>query len=276
MDGVPGLTGEGCLEIGWDIVKIFALYNIKGGVGKTASAVNLAYLSSVKGHRTLVWDLDPQGAATFYFRVKPKLAGGSRKLLQSKKKSPLRKQIRGSDFELLDLVPADFSIRNLDVELEGTKKPSERLARLLEPLEDEYDHVFLDCAPSISLTSESIFAAADVLLVPTIPTPLSVRTLEQLDRHLAEEGDGLDLRVLPFMCMVDRRKKMHRAAEDLALELQGSLQRVEPFLDARIPYSSTVEHMGVERAPVASFAYRSSANRAYRALWDSIEQRIGI
>lgn len=261
-------------------MKVFALFNIKGGVGKTASAVNLAHLSAAEGHRTLVWDLDPQGAASFYFRIKPKIKGGATKLLSQakkkpKKKSPLDKQIRGSDFELLDLVPADFSFRNLDLELDATKKPTQRLSRLLEPLDDEYDHVFLDCAPSISLTSESIFVAADVLLVPTIPTPLSIRTLEQLDDHLVESGTR-KLRTLPFMCMVDRRKKLHRAAEELADDCGERLQRTDAFLDTRIPYSSHIEQMGLERAPVESFAPRGVAAKAYRELWAEIQDRLGI
>lgn len=260
-------------------MKVFALFNIKGGVGKTASAVNLAYLSAAEGHRTLVWDLDPQGAASFYFRIKPKIKGGATKLLSQakkvKKKSPLDKQIRGSDFERLDLVPADFSFRNLDLELDATKKPTQRLARLLEPLDDEYDHIFLDCAPSISLTSESIFAAADVLLVPTIPTPLSIRTLEQLDAHLVESGVR-KLRTLPFMCMVDRRKKLHRAAEELATECGERLERTDAFLETRIPYSSHIEQMGLERAPVESFAPHGVAARAYRDLWAELGDRLGI
>lgn len=254
-------------------MQVFALYNIKGGVGKTASAVNLAYLSAFTGHRTLVWDLDPQAAATFYFRVEPKIKGGSKKLLAKPKKSPLGRQIRGTDFEGLDLVPGDFSFRHLDLDLDATKKPTRRLARLLKPLVGEYDHVFLDCAPSISLTSESVFEAADVLLVPTIPTPLSIRTLTQLDRHLAKDGPET-LRLLPFLCMVDRRKQMHRDAEALAARAAGELQRSEPFLETVIPYASQVERMGVERAPVMAFDRSCPASRAYRELWWEIRARL--
>ena len=258
-------------------MQVLALFNIKGGVGKTASTVNLAHLAAADGFRTLVWDLDPQGAASFYFRIKPRIKGGATKLLAKakKKQSPLDKQIRGSDFEGLDLVPADFSFRNLDLELDATKKPTRRLARLLDPLDDEYDLVFLDCAPSISLTSESVFEAADTLLVPTIPTPLSIRTLEQLDGHLQDSGPK-KLRTLPFMCMVDRRKKLHRAAEELAADCAERLERTEPFLQTRIPYSSHVEQMGLERAPVMAFAHRGAAAVAYRALWDELKERLGL
>ncbi|MCP3961069.1 MAG: ParA family protein [bacterium] len=254
-------------------MKTLALYNIKGGVGKTASAVNLSFLASLTGSRVLVWDLDPQGAATFYFRIKPKIKGGGEKLLKKKNRAKLDREIRGTDFEGLDLVPADFSYRNLDLALDGKKNPARCLARLLEPMAEEYDYVFLDCAPSISLTSESIHAAADLLLVPTIPTPLSVRTLEQLDRHLRRQGPE-DLAVVPFMCMVDRRKKLHRQARELVTESDYRFRRVAEPLETQIPYSSLIEQMGVHRMPLHHFAYRSAPAKAYRSLWREIEAKL--
>ena len=255
-------------------MKTFALYNIKGGVGKTAGAVNLSFLAALSGARVLVWDLDPQGAASFYFRIKPKIKGGGGKLLKKKNRSKLDREIRGTDFEGLDLVPADFSFRNLDLALDAAKNPRRCLARLLEPLAEEYDHVFLDCAPSISLTSESIFAASDVLLVPTIPTPLSWRTLKQLDRHLSREGPE-HLTAQPFLCMVDRRRKLHRAGSELFTKEDGRLARTARLLETEIPYSSLIEQMGLHRTPLHVFAYRSAPARAYLDLWHEIVARYG-
>jgi cellulose biosynthesis protein BcsQ len=246
-------------------VKIFAIYNIKGGVGKTASAVNLAYLSALGGARTLVWDLDPQGAATFYFRVKPKVKGGGKRLIEGKRK--LDPRIRGTDYERLDILPADFSYRHLDLFLDGAKKPRKVLRRLLKPFAGEYDHVFLDCAPSISLVSESVFVAADCLLVPSIPTTLSLMTLGRLARHL-EKNDLGTLLVCPFFCMADLRKSMHR---EICLNPQDVPY---PFLEARIPYSSYVERMGIHRAPLATFAGWSAPAHAYEDLWKQIKSRV--
>ena len=83
----------------------------------------------------------------------------------------------------------------MDLALDSFKHPTRRLARVLEPLRDEYDYIFLDCPPSISLVSESVFEAADALLVPIIPATLSSRTFEQL-AELAEGRAGQVLRVL--------------------------------------------------------------------------------
>ena len=151
-------------------MKVIATYNIKGGVGKTATAVNLAWLAAQEGAPTLIWDLDPQGAASYYFRIKPRIKGGGKKLLQGKRH--LDDYIRGTDYEWLDLLPADFSYRNMDIIFDYGKRPERHLNKLLKPFHSEYYYVFLDCPPSISLTSENVFSAADALLIPTIPTTL--------------------------------------------------------------------------------------------------------
>ena len=246
-------------------MKILASYNIKGGVGKTAAAVNLAYLAAGEGARTLVWDLDPQGAATYYFRVKPKVKGGTRKLL--KKRADVDDRVRGTDYPQLDLLPSDFSYRNMDIVLDEAKKPRRRLARLLEPLAGEYDYVFLDCPPSISLLSEAVFGAADALLVPIIPTTLSLRTLDQILAFRAENGFE-QVAVLPFFSMVDRRKKLHRQI------LQTLPADCPELLSAQIPYASDVEQMGVQREPLACYAPRSRSALAYAALWREIRGRL--
>ena len=113
-------------------MKVYATYNIKGGVGKTSAAVNLAHLAALDGHNVLLWDLDPQGAATYMFRVRPKVKGGGRALVEGSRS--LDDAIKASDFDGLDVVPADFRYRNLDVQLDDMKRPTRRIRELLRPL----------------------------------------------------------------------------------------------------------------------------------------------
>ena len=245
-------------------MKIFATYNIKGGVGKTATAVNLGYLAARDGFRVLLWDLDPQGAASFLFRVKPRVKGGGKALIQGSR--PIDGAIKGTDFENLDLLPADFTYRNLDLLLDAAKQPARKLASLLRPLKADYDAVFLDCPPSISLLSESVLHAADLLLVPLIPTTLSVRTLDQLTEFVGG-FNGHRPEVLAFFSMIDRRKRLHtQIAQDLPAQRSD-------FAAAAIPALSVVEQMSVQRAPVTVFAPRSQASRQYAALWQEARER---
>ncbi len=245
-------------------MKIVGVYNIKGGVGKTASAVNIAHLAASSGLRTLIWDLDPQAAATFYLRVKPKVKRSKRMLRD--KGFDLDNVVKGSDFVNLDLLPADFSYRNMDLLLGENKKPAMRLLKLLRPLADAYDLVILDCPPSISLVSENIFRAADVLLLPTIPTTLSLRTMEQLLDFM--EGHELKTPVYAFYSMVDRRKRLHQDVMASPADPRCSV------LNTVIPYATEVERMGLERRPVTDYAPRSTAGRAYEGLWDELRWKV--
>ena len=263
------------------MTRILATYSIKGGVGKTTTAVNLAYLSARNGARSLVWDLDPQGAATYLFRIKPRVKGGGQALVRGR--SMADRLVKGTDFDGLDLLPADLSYRHMDLHLDQTKRPTRRLVRVLAPLKKEYDCIILDCPPSLSLVSESVFEAAATVLVPMIPAPLPARTLDQLEDFLksdGKKGDNKDAgrhpghrtkrdpKVLAFFAMVDHRRRLHR---QIVEDLVGSRSDV---LSTEIPVSTIFEQMGVRREPVEVFAANSRAAEAYRALWQEVTNLI--
>ena len=246
-------------------MKIIACYNIKGGVGKTTTVVNLAYLAAAQGWRCLIWDLDPQAAASFYFRIKPKVKQGLQGLL--KRKTSLADIIKATDYANLDIIPADISYRKMELLLADRKKPKQQLHKLLRPFDTEYDYIFLDCPPGSSLVSASVLHAVDVLLVPVIPTILSLRTLEQLLKF-SKSQQLSPLCIMPFYSMVDRRKNLHR------IMLKNPPKKGPVFLDACIPYSSEVEQMGVHRAPLASYAGKSRNVMAYRSLLVEMDKRM--
>jgi len=242
-----------------------AIYSIKGGVGKTATAVNLAAAAAAAGRRVLVWDLDPQGAATFYFRVDASVTGGGRGLLEGKR-GPAN-AVQSTDIDGVDVLPADFSYRNFDLDLREVGKPRKRMRAILERFEATYDLILLDCPPSVSLLSEAALAAVDVALTPLIPTTLSVRTYEQL---LAQRRELRlkNLRILPFFTMADRRKRLHRDLVDLFLASDVG------FLRTVIPFASEIERMGLSRRPVVLSASKSPAARAYAELWDELSEAL--
>ena len=247
-------------------MKTTALFSIKGGVGKTAAAVNLAHLAALGGSRTLLWDLDPQGAASFYLRIRPKLPGGSRRLL--KRKNRLGEAIKASDFAGLDVIPADFSLRSLVLELNDLDNPLARLRRLLRSLRGDYDLVFVDCGPGVSLVSDAVMRASDLVLVPTIPTTLSLRTYAQLLAHA--KAKALDAAIVPFFSMADRRRRLHR---DVMLEFASRSPECSRIF---IPYATGVEQMGPRRLPVTAFAPGSAPARAFVQLWAQVARRLGV
>jgi cellulose biosynthesis protein BcsQ len=246
-------------------VKIIALYSIKGGVGKTAACVNLAYLAARQQVPTLLCDLDPQGSSTFYFRIQPKPKYNSRKFLKGGKR--IDKAIRGTDFPGLDLLPADLSYRNLDIQLNGFAKSRRRLKHLLGELRGRYDFIFLDCPPNITLVSENVFEAADVILVPLIPTTLSMLTYRKLI-HFFDDAGLKPNKLHPFLSMVETRKRMHR---DTIREILAA--KINP-LNAVIPYTADVEKMGMYRSPLTQHRPASLGARAFDRLWEEIKTRL--
>jgi chromosome partitioning protein len=246
---------------------VVASYALKGGVGKTAAAVNLAWLAAQDGNRTLLWDLDPQAAATFLLRTKAKVKGGARKLLQGK--SDVRDAVKETAYDRLELLPAEALYDSADLDLGETKKSEQRVERVLRPLTDDYDLIVLDCPPGLSLLSTNIVNAADLLLVPLVPSPLSLRTLDHVV-ELAASVEPPAPRVMAFFSMVDGRRPLHR---DVTALVHGKYADVAT---ASVPTSAVVERMGQRRAPVEVFAPHSPAAAAFRALWVEVGTRLGL
>ncbi|MEY4850358.1 MAG: hypothetical protein RLZZ331_1362 [Pseudomonadota bacterium] len=237
-------------------MRCIALFSVKGGVGKTALAVNMAHAAAtLSGRRTLLWDLDAQGAASWLLKVEPRAGAKARKGLAE---ADLADLVQPTAFPNLDVLAADRSLRRLEADLatEGEK----RLKKALKSLEDRYDRIILDCPPGLTELADQLFRAADLIVVPLIPSPLSTRALAQLTEHLTTEMKSPPP-VMPVFSMADRRKSLHREA--LAAHPEWPV----------IPYAAAVEAMTATRQPL--LAGRSSpAATAIAGLWAAVERRL--
>lgn len=239
-----------------------ALYNLKGGVGKTAATINLAFLSAQQGFKTLIWDLDPQGSSSFYLGAQASVKNESKKILSNE--FELLHAIQATPYENLDVVPADLSARHADVLLHEMKQSRKKIASLLAPLQKKYDVIFLDSPPGISLLHETIFYAADWVLMPNIPTTLSIRSYETVMDYF--RANDLDIaKIKCFFSMVDHRKNLHH-------EVMTEFYKDKVFFKNYIPYLSDVEKMGIQQAPLATFARTSYAAQCYQDLWKEIRK----
>ena len=239
---------------------IIAVYNAKGGVGKTTLAVNLAWASAtLSSRRTLLWDLDAQGAASYILGQEP---GGKKAKASITRDADPSKLIRPTEIDRLDVLPADESLRNLDYAFHDLGK-RKRLAKIASNLEGAYDRIIIDCPPGLTDTSDQILRAADLAVIPVIPAILSRRALDEIKAHVGQKK-GPKVLLAPVFSMVDRRRLLHRHA----LESQ-------PGWPA-IPMASAYEKMSEARAPIGElFPHSSPPVEAVVKLWRRIERELG-
>ncbi len=240
-----------------------ALYNLKGGVGKTTASINLAYLSAKEGYKTLIWDLDPQGSSSFFLGVKATVKNEAKKLFNNE--LSVLDTVQETAYENLSIIPSDLSARHADILLNEFKQSKKKLASMIALLENAFDIVILDCPPGISLLHDNIFNAADWILMPNIPTTLSIRSYSTVANYFDEHA--LDKEKLKcFFSMVDHRKNLHH-------EVMNQFYKDKIFFKNYIPYLSDIEKMGVNEAPLETFAANSFAAQCFKDLWKEIKHQ---
>ncbi|MBV1961030.1 MAG: ParA family protein [Immundisolibacteraceae bacterium] len=246
-------------------MRIVAIHNIESGVGKTSTAVNLAWIAAKNGLRTLLWDLNTQAEAGLLLgatsnpnrRMVNVLAG----------RVTLADQIITSDYDNLAVVPGRWAYRNLEQLINGAADSMRVVKALLKPLADDYDLVVLDSPADEPKLVDSVISAADLVLVPLIPGPEALAGWQQV-QDISKTCQVSPDQVLPFLNMIDYRISLHRQW----LELPPTA--LPQLLVSYIPFTNAVERMSVTRRPVAEHDGGDLAADAYQGLWQELNQHL--
>ena len=166
----------------------------------------------------------------------------------------------------LDLIPADVSLRTLDLALAERRRPRKKIGDALASIDEHYDAVFIDCPPGITLANESAMRAAHVYLSPIVPSSLATRAFDQLTAYV-EETPKATGQLFGFLSMVDRRKRAHR---EIA---RAPAKRNSRILRTSIPTSAAIENSPQSRKPFVVGRRASPAAIAYRDLWTEVQTR---
>lgn len=237
---------------------VIAIYSAKGGVGKTTIAANLGWCSAtISCRKTLLWDLDVAGGAGYLFGIEPEDTKARAVFARERKAS---KAIVKTQYDRLSVLPADESLRELDNVFARIGK-RRQLARLTDELAKKYDRILLDCPPALGQISAQVMRAADLIIVPLPPSPLSTRAFDLVVKEIKLHAKRHPP-ILPVLSMVDMRRNLHRAARE-----------ANPDWPV-IPMSSAMEQCAVRRQPVGEFAPNSPSARGFGQLWAAIERKI--
>jgi chromosome partitioning protein len=251
--------------------RTIACANQKGGVGKTTTVVNLSSYLALAGDRVLIIDLDPQGNATSGL-------GGDRSAAASVYEAivdahTLESLIRPTAVEGLDLVPSSIALAGAEVELAPLEQRERRLGRLLAPIADRYDHVFIDCPPSLGLLTVNALTAADGTLIPIQCEYYALEGLTQLIATINLVRDHLNPRLAvdgALMTMFDGRTNL---SAQVTAEVRAHLG--DRVFETVIPRSVRLAEAPSHGQPIHLYAPASPGAMAYQALADEYRRTGG-
>lgn len=258
--------------------RVTAAVNQKGGVGKSTTTVNVGGALAEKGHRVLLVDLDPSGALSrTMLKVAAPQAGSLAQALTSGDKRPVAAApVRHSTTEaggVLDVLPHSADMVGIAREIDTMLGRERRLARVLAPLLGEYDHVLIDCPPTLDVLTVNGLDAADALLVVVEPEDTSKDALELLLGQIEAVNDALRAEPLLLLGMVvSRMRRPPSRVATSTLALLAELDDVLPIVGT-VPQATVVTEAARIGRTVVEYRPKSEHADVYRALADVVEDR---
>ena len=252
-------------------MKVISITNQKGGVGKTTSAINIAYFIAKTGRRVLLLDFDPQGNATSGLGVdKNQLENTMADVISGD--ITLKDILMETGYKGLKLAPATPVLANTEVELANTKGRFTRLKNAIETVEKDFDYVIIDSPPSLSLLTVNGFIASDYLILPVQAEFYAMEGLGQLleSMKLVKKGMNPDLNLLGVLpTMVDSRTTLSgQVYEEIKKFFPGKV------FNTPIPRNIRLAEAPSHGVPVGVYDRFSKGARAYKAVTKEIITRV--
>jgi cellulose biosynthesis protein BcsQ len=248
-------------------VKIVAIYNIKGGVGKTTTAVNIACLLAKQNLSVLVWDLDPQGGTSYFFNKANKNDYGFLKLFGDY--ISIYDVIEPADTYHIDIISNDskFSEQFINSASHLTRVHflnNDAIKNVLHKVHDDYDVCIIDCPPGKFSVHDNVFNCADLVLVPNIPAALSMYCNDVLTKA-TQKLKNEKLKVLSFFNMMQSRKNLHK----FYVNEMSNKDFIQP-LSSYIPFYTEIENITHNKESIFHQLKNSKSIVYYENLWDEV------
>jgi chromosome partitioning protein len=254
------------------MIKTIPIINNKGGVGKTTTTVNLAAGLGREGRSVLVVDLDSQGSASLALGTDRDDLTPSTAAALFRERAP-GEIIRATPTENVDVMPGSLELANTDTRLSGVDGREERLLEVLSAIEDRYDNILIDCAPSTSLLTVNALVAADAFIIPLSASYLSLEGVVSLGRVVKkvrmEVGEAAPVLGV-LLTMVDRDDEETRAIIGEVRSHYGG-----KVFDTEIGHHPALEEAPTRGQSIFDYAPTSKGASAYQAVTDEVLDRLG-